>query len=85
MKKMLCIGLVIAFAVIILTACGNNKNNTYDDLFAVVNKTNADGKILVNKETNVMYWMSYGPYNRGCLTLLVNSDGSPMVYGLKHY
>jgi hypothetical protein len=37
--------------------------------------------IVYHKETKVMYAVSDGRYNRGTFTLLVNADGSPMVYG----
>ena len=38
------------------------------------------GQVIVDKETNVMYWMSYGSYNYGTLTLLVNPDGTPRIW-----
>lgn len=36
--------------------------------------------IFHHRETKVMYAVSGGTYNRGNFTLLVNSDGSPMLW-----
>lgn len=40
-------------------------------------------KIYVDKETNVMYWYIYGGYHAG-ITVLLNSDGTPMLYDLEN-
>ena len=37
-------------------------------------------RIVYHKETKVMYAVSTGPRNPGNFTLLVNPDGSPMIY-----
>lgn len=37
--------------------------------------------IVYHRETKVMYAVSIGSYNSGNFTLLVNADGTPMVYG----
>lgn len=39
-----------------------------------------DWRIVYHKETKVMYAVSAGGYNCGNFTLLVNADGTPMVY-----
>lgn len=36
--------------------------------------------IVYHKETKVMYVVSDGEYNRGNFTVMVNADGTPMVY-----
>lgn len=36
--------------------------------------------IVYHKETKVMYTMSVGDRNKGNFELLVNADGSPMLY-----
>ena len=36
--------------------------------------------IVYHKETKVMYTVSDGQYNRGNFTVMVNADGTPMVY-----
>lgn len=37
-------------------------------------------KIVYHKITKVMYAVSYGYYNRGSFTLLVDADGKPMLW-----
>lgn len=37
-------------------------------------------KIIYHKETKVMYAVSDAQHNRGTFTLLVNADGTPMLY-----
>lgn len=36
--------------------------------------------VMYHKNTRVMYAVSRGGYNAGDFTLLVNPDGSPMIY-----
>lgn len=38
------------------------------------------GKIVYCKQTKVMYIYSFSSYNCGSYTLLVNADGSPMIW-----
>lgn len=39
-----------------------------------------DYDVVYHKDTKVMYAISHGKYNTGNFTLLVNADGTPMVY-----
>lgn len=36
--------------------------------------------IVYHRDTKVMYAVAYGSYNSGTMTLLVNADGTPMIY-----
>ena len=36
--------------------------------------------VVYHSETKVMYAVSRGSYNQGTMTLLVNADGTPMIY-----
>lgn len=36
--------------------------------------------VVYHRETKVMYAVSHGSYNSGTMTLLVNADGTPMIY-----
>ena len=38
-------------------------------------------RVVYHKETKVMYAVSGGFYNVGNFTVLVNADGTPMIYG----
>ncbi len=37
-------------------------------------------EIVYHKQTKVMYAISDGKFSKGILTLLVNPDGTPMIY-----
>lgn len=37
-------------------------------------------RVYYQKDTKVMYVMSHGGYNSGNFTVLVNPDGTPMIY-----
>lgn len=37
------------------------------------------GSVIVDRETNVEYWVSKGTYNYGTLTLLVDRSGRPKL------
>lgn len=39
----------------------------------------ANGYIIVDNQTGVMYWLSTGTYNGGTLTLLVDEAGNPKI------
>ena len=55
----------------------NNKNNT--SMFVTI-ENNSLFRVVYNKHTKVMYAVSIGGYNGGNVTLLVNADGTPMLY-----
>lgn len=38
------------------------------------------GRIVYDSMTGVEYWMSTPAYNQGTLTLLVDSEGKPLIY-----
>ena len=40
----------------------------------------AYGRVVVDSNTGVMYWMSMGTYNGGTLTLLVDEAGKPRIF-----
>lgn len=76
---------VILFAVLIctgLSACQPvEKANESDQpsMFVQIEETGS-WKIVYHRETKVMYAVSFGAYSCGTFTLLVNPDGSPMLY-----
>lgn len=43
-------------------------------------ETTSSWKVVVDKETGVMYAVSWGGYNTGTFTLLVDADGKPLIY-----
>lgn len=87
MKAIKSFVVVLAFAVacVMFTGCGN-KNPTESkvveeepSMFVVV-ESGAYWNVLYHRETKVMYAVSRGYYNMGNFTLLVNPDGTPMLY-----
>lgn len=89
MKKNLIILIVLAMLMFCLTGCGSKKQLTEED-FAEASKSKysmfievEDGScydIVYHKTTKVMYAISRGAYNQGTFTVLLNSDGNPMLY-----
>ena len=55
----------------------NNRRNT--SMFVTIEDT-VTFRVVYNKYTKVMYAVSNGAYNGGNVTLLVNADGTPMLY-----
>lgn len=48
-------------------------------IFAFVEVTD-DWMVVYHRETKVMYAVSVGSHNRGRFTVLVNPDGTPLLY-----
>lgn len=84
MKRIMILLLV---ATLILTGCGQTKYVYVEDTktvsdasrFVEVEWVKFNWKILVDKETRVMYAVSDGD-NRGNFTILINADGTPLLY-----
>ena len=82
MKKLIAI-VLIALMMLSMTACGTKRTSE-----VVKGETSRmieieDGTfyhIVYDKYTKVMYAVSNGAYNRGTFTLLVDTNGSPLLY-----
>lgn len=80
-----CFLVLVIFAVIVcLAACSANptESEVKEDtpsMFVEV-ESNWNWKIVYHEETKVMYAISRGSYNNGNFTVLVNPDGSPMLW-----
>ena len=86
MKRLIVAALVLVLGLM-LAGCANGKVDAgkiadaeVDNRMFMVVSTEGSGKVLVDKATGVMYWMSYGSYNVGTLTLLINADGTPRIW-----
>lgn len=85
MKKLVCI--MVAVCTLL---CGCSKKSvpiddkSYDEesMFVICESSSPDRpwNIVYHKDTKVMYAVSKGGYNSGNFTLLVNPDGSPMLW-----
>lgn len=87
MKKILftiCLTFILLFS-----SCENEVNcsqkikvaNEDESMFKIVEENlQSNFKIAYHKKTKVMYAISDGSYNRGSFVLLVNQDGTPMIW-----
>ena len=74
--------LIIFALLFVLSGCSkvdNVANNNVPSSFTVVERTSI-WQVVYHKETKVMYVVSLGGYNCGNFELLVNPDGTPMIY-----
>lgn len=78
--------LAIICLLIVANGCTSSpkieNTKTYENsLFTIIEyNENLHFFVVYMNDTKVMYSISDGLYNRGNFTLLVNKDGSPMVY-----
>lgn len=87
MIKKLVVMICICLLVLNLSACNYaSVDKTYDpeneniqSMFVEVEGA-VTWKVVYHKETKVMYVVSAGGYNAGTFTVLINADGSPMVW-----
>lgn len=82
MKKVLFILTVLSlFAACEFKTVSTVETTQEDDtsMFVYIERT-THWFVVYNKETKVMYAVSYGTGNQGEFTLLVNPDGTPQIY-----
>lgn len=89
MKKTIISVFIAIICVTVLTfqtGCGAGTDVEYTEetsetsMFVTVEET-LTWAVVYHKTTKVMYVVSCGTYNYGNFTLLVNADGTPMIYG----
>jgi len=76
--------LIIFALMFMLTGCSTTTVEreqipTNVSMFKTIEQTDI-WRIVYHRETKVMYAVSLGNYNCGTFTLLVNPDGTPMLY-----
>lgn len=81
MKKLCLIFFLVILAV---TLCGcaataTAQNPAAESRFVIVEKT-GHWEVVYDKETLVMYAVSWGTYNCGTFTPLYDTDGSPLLW-----
>jgi len=75
-KKIMLLIIVLCF---ILTGCGE-RTVEKDSTYFVKISSEREGDVIYDSRTKVQYWRSCGCYNGGSLTMLVDSDGKPLLY-----
>jgi len=76
MKKIL---ITIIIATTLLVGCSSISKAETQNRFVTLN-WEKDGRVIYDTQTGVEYWLSNGYYNRGTLTMLVDTDGKPLIY-----
>ncbi len=79
MKKLLILLSISLVCLVGCAGCNTYEHPNNDYMFATLERHTAY-YVVYNKQTKVMYVVSNGVYNEGTFTLLVNADGTPMVY-----
>lgn len=89
MKKKLIVLAMLIVLVFSLVGCGGTKQLEEED---IVESSKSDYSMFIkleyssyyevvyHKTTKVMYAVSRGSYNQGTFTVLLNADGTPMLY-----
>ncbi len=79
MKRIIAIVLIL----LMLAGCAKVESVSKDPVdvsrFMMVEENNV-WRIVVDRETKVMYAVSLGGYNCGTFTLLVDADGKPLLW-----
>ena len=86
MKKMFATIFIVVVMMFALSACNNSTVQSEKDMseesssmFVLVEQTNS-WKIVYHKDTKVMYAVSFGYYNYGTFTVLLDENGDPMTW-----
>lgn len=89
-KRFLAVAILIIMMALSFVSCGtkmlteediSKNNNSGYSMFIVLEDNNGVGyRIVYHKDTRVMYAISCGYYNCGTFTVMLNADGTPMVY-----
>jgi hypothetical protein len=82
-KKIVCALLAV---MMMAAVCGcaasesaSEKAENSTSMFVPV-ESDVSWTVVYQKDTKVMYAVSRGTYNRGTFTVLLNADGTPMLY-----
>lgn len=81
MKRFLTI--IMLLFMFLLTGCGEiTDSQKKEDMFVIIQESDPSHpyQIVYHKDTKVMYAISDGGSSYGVFTVLVNPDGTPMIY-----
>lgn len=87
MKRLFAIFMAIALCACLLVGCGGSSvttSSTYNEdapsMFVTIEYVSENWRVVYHKDTKVMYVISAGGYNRGTFTVMLNPDGTPMIW-----
>jgi len=78
MKKI--IALMIVVLAVVMAGCSEVESEDGGKSEFIIVESTSMWKVVYHKKTKVMYVVSDGTYNHGTFTLLVNADGTPMLW-----
>lgn len=74
----------LVLLTVLLCGCDDAEKIVEPDRFVEIERvfisSRQIGDIVYDPETGVEYYVSYSAYNDGCLTLLVDAEGKPLIY-----
>lgn len=82
MKRLIVVCLAVIIMAVLFAGCTEIETETTGNdksMFIEVEKTSLH-MVVYHRETKVMYAVSWASYNCGNFTLLVNADGTPMLW-----
>ena len=83
MKRLLIVLMLFALCTYLFTGCGapveDQTPGSVNSMFICVEKS-AAWWVVYHKDTKVMYTISAGHYNCGTFTVMLNPDGTPMIW-----
>ena len=87
MKKLIVLLTAIALCACLFVGCGGshvNQSSTYNEdnssIFVTVEYITGSWRVVYHRDTKVMYVVSSGSSNRGTFTVMLNPDGTPMIW-----
>lgn len=80
MKRFLLCAIVIFAISCVAACCGFNEAEAWQEEMFVKVGSGYGHDVVYQLDTKVMYAVSTAAYNTGNFTLLVNPDGTPMVW-----
>ena len=85
--KLIAFLMAIALCACLFVGCEGSSVSTssaYSEdtpsMFVTVEYVGDYWRVVYHKDTKVMYIVSAGSYNRGTFTVMLNSDGTPMIW-----
>lgn len=83
MKHSRKIFIALLLGIVCLVGCSANTISSENQhrFFVLSNETTIDFCVVYDRTTGVEYAVSRGGYNRGAVTLLVDAEGKPLIYG----